>query len=42
MTHPSCPNDWGLILMWLCLGFAPGLLLGKLVSDAEHRKPPQG
>lgn len=40
MVHHAEPMNWGLIWMLLCLGFAPGLLVGKLLSDAEHKKPP--
>ena len=39
MQH-VCSPDHGLALIWFCFGGAFGLLAGKLLSDAEHRRPP--
>lgn len=39
MPH-VCAPDHGIIVMCVCAGLAIGLLAGKLLSDAEHRKPP--
>lgn len=39
MQH-VCSPDHGLLVMCVCVGLAFGLLAGKLLSDAENRKPP--
>lgn len=38
--HHLCTPDHGLALIWFCAGGALGLLAGKLLSDADNRKPP--
>ncbi len=41
MYRPPCATDWGQIVMWSGLVGMIGLVVGKVLADLEHRRPPE-